>query len=179
MDGAGHRRRDGSRLRLPPRPPHRRRPYRRRAAADPCACRAWPDPDAGRGRADQGSHAVYYAFGTLHWQAAGHSDDVIGLLWAEGVVCEIVLFAAGAAVRRRISAPWLIAVAGALAALRWLVLGSTTALPAVIAVQALHAFSYGPPTSARSTSSPGRWHRGSRRRRRASTRLWSWAWRWA
>lgn len=91
----------------------------------------------------QASHAVYYAFGTLHWQAAGHSDAVIGLLWAEGVVCEIVLFAAGAAVLRRISAPWLIAFAGALAALRWLVLGATTALPAVVAVQALHAFSYG------------------------------------
>lgn len=91
----------------------------------------------------QGSHAVYYAFGTLHWQAAGMSDDVIGLLWAEGVICEIVLFAAGAAVLRRIRPPWLIALAGALAAFRWLVLGSTTALPAVIAVQALHAFSYG------------------------------------
>lgn len=91
----------------------------------------------------QGSHAVYYAFGTLHWQAAGHGDDVIGLLWAEGVVCEIVLFAFGAAVLRRIRAPWLIAAAGALAVLRWLVLGSTTALPAVVAVQALHAFSYG------------------------------------
>jgi PPP family 3-phenylpropionic acid transporter len=91
----------------------------------------------------QGSHAVYYAFGTLHWQAAGISDDVIGLLWAEGVVCEIVLFAAGGAVLRRIRPPWLIAIAGGLAVLRWLVLGTTTALPAVVAVQALHAFSYG------------------------------------
>ena len=35
------------------------------------------------------------------------------------------------------------ALAGGLAALRWVVLGSTTALPAVVAVQALHAFSYG------------------------------------
>jgi PPP family 3-phenylpropionic acid transporter len=91
----------------------------------------------------QGSHAVYYAFGTLHWQAAGISDDVIGLLWAEGVVCEIVLFAAGGAVLRRVRPPWLIAIAGGLAVLRWLVLGTTTALPAVVAVQALHAFSYG------------------------------------
>ncbi len=38
----------------------------------------------------QGSHAVYYAFGTLHWQAVGYSDDLIGALWAEGVVAEIV-----------------------------------------------------------------------------------------
>jgi PPP family 3-phenylpropionic acid transporter len=90
----------------------------------------------------QGSHAVYYAFGTLHWQAAGFTDSVIGLLWAEGVVCEIALFAVGRAVLRKISAPGLIACAGALAALRWLVLGATTALPAIIAVQSLHAFSY-------------------------------------
>ena len=34
----------------------------------------------------QGGHAVYYAFGTLSWRAAGHSDTVIGLLWAEGVL---------------------------------------------------------------------------------------------
>ncbi len=91
----------------------------------------------------QGSHAVYYAFGTLHWQAAGYPDDVIGLLWALGVICEIVLFAFGRALLRRISAPRLLALAGALAAARWLVLGATTTLPAVIAVQTLHAFSYG------------------------------------
>lgn len=91
----------------------------------------------------QGSHAVYYAFGTLHWQAAGYADDVIGFLWALGVICEIVLFAFGRAVLRRLPAPSLLAVAGALAAFRWLVLGATTALPAVIAVQTLHAFSYG------------------------------------
>lgn len=91
----------------------------------------------------QGSHAVYYAFGTLHWQAAGYGDDVIGVLWALGVICEIVLFAFGRAVLRRISAPRLLALAGVLAAGRWLVLGATTALPAVVAVQTLHAFSYG------------------------------------
>ena len=91
----------------------------------------------------QGSHAVYYAFGTLHWLSAGYEDDVIGLLWALGVICEIVLFAFGRAVLYRFDAPRLLALAGALAALRWLVLGTTTALPAVIAVQTLHAFSYG------------------------------------
>ena len=30
----------------------------------------------------QASHAVYYVFGTLHWQAAGISTGVIGMLWA-------------------------------------------------------------------------------------------------
>ena len=42
----------------------------------------------------QSSHAVYYAFGTIHWQAAGHSEAVIGWLWAEGVIAETVLAAA-------------------------------------------------------------------------------------
>ena len=51
----------------------------------------------------QASHATYYAFATLHWQAAGHSETVIGLLWAEGVVAEIILFAAGPTVLRRLS----------------------------------------------------------------------------
>ncbi len=37
----------------------------------------------------QTSHAVYYAFGTLHWRAAGYTETVIGALWAEGVIAEI------------------------------------------------------------------------------------------
>src|SRR3546814_4422942 len=30
-----------------------------------------------------GSHAVLYAFGSLHWRAAGIDDRMIGLLWTE------------------------------------------------------------------------------------------------
>src|SRR5439155_12811659 len=40
----------------------------------------------------QSSHQLYYGFGTLYWREAGLSDTVIGALWAEGVVAEIVLF---------------------------------------------------------------------------------------
>ena len=39
----------------------------------------------------QASHAVYYNFGSIHWLAAGHGADVIGALWAEGVIAEILL----------------------------------------------------------------------------------------
>ena len=49
----------------------------------------------------QASHAAYYGFATLHWRAAGHGELVIGLLWAEGVIAEVVLFACAAAVLRR------------------------------------------------------------------------------
>jgi PPP family 3-phenylpropionic acid transporter len=91
----------------------------------------------------QGSHAVYYAFGTLHWQAAGYSDDVIGALWAEGVVAEIVLFAFGGPLVRRLGPARLLALGGMAGTVRWLVLGLTDALPALVSVQALHAFTFG------------------------------------
>lgn len=50
----------------------------------------------------QGSHALFYAFGTLHWRAQGFADGTIGALWALGVVAEIGLFA----VSGRVLASW-------------------------------------------------------------------------
>jgi PPP family 3-phenylpropionic acid transporter len=91
----------------------------------------------------QGSHAVYYAFATLHWRAAGHSDTVIGLLWAEGVIAEVVLFAAGTRVLKVIPPAGLIALGGAAGALRWTVTGMSTDLPVLFVIQALHAFTFG------------------------------------
>src|SRR3546814_8773378 len=49
-----------------------------------------------------GSHAFLYAFGSLHWRAAGIDDRMIGLLWAEGVIAEVLLFACGAKVVQRL-----------------------------------------------------------------------------
>jgi PPP family 3-phenylpropionic acid transporter len=91
----------------------------------------------------QGSHAVYYAFGTLHWQAIGHSELVIGILWAEGVVAEIVLFATGGALLRRCGAARLVVLAGVTAAVRWLGIAFFDGLPALLLLQTLHAFSFG------------------------------------
>ena len=65
----------------------------------------------------QGSHAVYYAFGTLHWRAAGYTEDVIGALWAEGVVAEILLFMVGGRVLRRLGPARLLALGGLAGAL--------------------------------------------------------------
>ncbi len=91
----------------------------------------------------QGSHAVYYAFGTLHWRAAGHTDTVIGLLWAEGVIAEIALFAAGDRVLKVLTPAGLIALGGAAGALRWAVTGVSSDLQVLIVMQALHAFTFG------------------------------------
>ena len=91
----------------------------------------------------QASHAAYYAFATLHWQAAGHSETVIGVLWAEGVVAEVVLFAAGPAVLRRWSPAALIVLAGAAGIARWTAMAASGALPVLVLAQALHGFTFG------------------------------------
>jgi MFS transporter, PPP family, 3-phenylpropionic acid transporter len=91
----------------------------------------------------QASHAAYYGFATLHWRAAGLGDATIGWLWAEGVVAEIVLFSCGAALVRRLGPAGLLALAGAAGAARWGVTATSTALPALAVVQALHAFTFG------------------------------------
>ncbi len=91
----------------------------------------------------QASHGVYYGFGAIAWKAAGYSEAIIGLLWAEAVVAEIILFAFGSHLLRLLSALPLVAVAGAAAAIRWIGFGLTEALPALIVLQLLHAFSFG------------------------------------
>lgn len=91
----------------------------------------------------QGSHAVYYAFATLHWRAAGYSETVIGALWAWGVICEVVLFAFGAAAVRRCGGTGLIALAGIAATVRWIGTGLGDDLPVLVALQTLHAASFG------------------------------------
>ena len=91
----------------------------------------------------QASHAVYYGFATLHWRAAGHGELVIGLLWAEGVLAEVALFACAAPLLRRFPPVRLLTVAGALTVARWGLTGLSTDLAVLVPAQALHAASFG------------------------------------
>ncbi len=91
----------------------------------------------------QGSHSVYYAFGTLHWQRLGIEPTVIGLLWAEGVLAEICLFMVGARLLRALRSEQLLLIAGLAAAIRWTATGLIDWLPGLIIIQLLHAFSFG------------------------------------
>lgn len=91
----------------------------------------------------QASHAVYYAFATLHWRAAGHDAFTVGALWAEAVAAEVVLFALAGRFARRVGPAALLAFAALAGAVRWATLGATAALPLLIAAQALHAASFG------------------------------------
>ncbi|MGB0682399.1 MAG: MFS transporter [Magnetovibrionaceae bacterium] len=91
----------------------------------------------------QGSHGVYYAFGSIHWRNEGLSEALIGVYWAEGVVAEILLFLIGARLLRRYGSLGLLILAGVVGVIRWIALGLTVD-PALIAMaQAGHAFTYG------------------------------------
>src|SRR5690606_37238569 len=90
----------------------------------------------------QASHAVLYAFGTLHWRATGVSDLLIGWLWAVGVIAEIGLFAVGRRVTDRLSVAHLFSLAAAAGVARWCLLAVVTAPLPLIAVQTLHGLTF-------------------------------------
>jgi PPP family 3-phenylpropionic acid transporter len=91
----------------------------------------------------QASHAAYYGFATLHWRSAGYSEEIIGALWAEGVVVEVALFAFSGAVVARLGPQRLLAIAILAGIVRWTMTGATTNLGALVFVQALHGLTFG------------------------------------
>ncbi len=91
----------------------------------------------------QASHQLYYGFGTLYWRELGFSDTVIGLLWAEGVVAEIVLFWYSARLVERFGPLGLMALGGVAGILRWSLMGVLPGLGAAAVLQLLHAATFG------------------------------------
>ena len=89
------------------------------------------------------SHAFLYTFGLLHWTRNGLSETVGSLLWTVSVVAEVVLLWRFADIARRVSARGCLLFAGAVGALRWLVTGTDPGLPALFALQVLHAITFG------------------------------------
>ena len=90
-----------------------------------------------------GAHAVFYGFSTLHWLAAGISEWVIGLLWAGGVVAEVILFAWNAPLLRRIGPVGLLGAGAVAGVVRWAVLALTTEVWLLALAQCLHALTFG------------------------------------
>jgi MFS transporter, PPP family, 3-phenylpropionic acid transporter len=91
----------------------------------------------------QASHQVYYGFGTLYWRSLGYSETTIGLLWAEGVVAEILLFWQGRWLLARLGPAGLMALGGAAGVVRWSLTGFVSWLPLIWLLQALHALTFG------------------------------------
>jgi PPP family 3-phenylpropionic acid transporter len=90
-----------------------------------------------------GSHAFYYAFGTLHWQAAGLGEGLIGALWATGVIAEIALFFWGRGIAARLGPVGLSLAAAGAGVLRWGATALTNEPLLLFPLQLLHAGSFG------------------------------------
>jgi len=90
----------------------------------------------------QGAHAAYYGFAPLFWRAQGYSDTLIGLLIAEGIVAEILLFARGRKLVEHLGPAGLTACAAVASVVRWSITAMAPPLPVLAAVQLLHAASF-------------------------------------
>jgi PPP family 3-phenylpropionic acid transporter len=90
-----------------------------------------------------GSHAMLYAFGSLHWRAQGFTGGTIGMLWSIGVVAEVLLFAVSGRIIGRIGSARLLVLAGFMTALRWSFMTFDPPLWATVILQTLHAMSFG------------------------------------
>jgi PPP family 3-phenylpropionic acid transporter len=90
----------------------------------------------------QGAHAAYYGFAALLWRSQGISDTVIGLLIAEGIIAEILLFVRGRRLVERLGPAGLTACAAAASILRWSVTAFAPPLPVLGVVQILHAATF-------------------------------------
>jgi len=91
----------------------------------------------------QGSHALYYSFSTIDWQAAGVGGGTIGVLWALGVLAEIVLFALSARLPAAFTPSVLIVIGGAGAVVRWIAMALDPPGALLPLLQCLHGLSFG------------------------------------
>jgi PPP family 3-phenylpropionic acid transporter len=89
----------------------------------------------------QGSHAAYYGFASITWQASGLGGLTIAGLWVLGVLAEIVVFALSP---RFSLAPALLVVLGGLSAVaRWLISAQEPSVAVLSVVQLAHGLTYG------------------------------------
>ena len=93
------------------------------------------------GALSNATHAAYYSFGSILWQDQGYTGWMIGLLWALGVIAEIMLFRYFPGEKWRAET---LLVLGALAGLaRWGLMAGAPPLYMTLGLQLLHAFTFG------------------------------------
>jgi PPP family 3-phenylpropionic acid transporter len=89
----------------------------------------------------QGSHAAYYTFASITWQASGLGGLTIAALWVLGVLAEIVVFALSP--RFTLSPAMLMVLGGLCAGLRWLITAQQPPVAILAVVQMMHGLTYG------------------------------------
>jgi PPP family 3-phenylpropionic acid transporter len=91
----------------------------------------------------QSSHAMFYGFSTIDWKTAGFDGASIGLLWAIGVIAEIVLFALSGRLPPAFTPQVLLMVGAAGGLLRWGVMACDPPGWSLPLLQCLHAATFG------------------------------------
>ncbi len=89
------------------------------------------------------SHGAYYAFFSIHLAALGFGKSFIGLCWAVASTAEIWAMFNSGRIFRRFSLRKVLAFSFAVAALRWAGLMWARSFWFLLALQVLHAFTYG------------------------------------
>ena len=92
----------------------------------------------------QASHAPYYTFYTLYLSDFGYSKTVIGILWALGVLSEVMLFLTKHRFLKPLRFRSLLVISCVITSLRWLMIGMfPESLVLLVLAQILHAISFG------------------------------------
>ena len=92
----------------------------------------------------QAGHAPYYTFYSIYLDTKGYSGTVIGLLWALGVLAEVLLFLRVDRWISRYGVRALLLISLLLATVRWIIIGFwADTLGWLMVAQLLHAASFG------------------------------------
>ena len=90
------------------------------------------------------AHGVLYNFYSIYLAEHGYSKGMIGLLWAVGVICEIIIFMLMPRIMRRFSLKAIMLVSLSLAVLRFSMIGvAVDNLALLLIAQSLHAATFG------------------------------------
>ncbi len=90
------------------------------------------------------AHGVLYNFYSIYLAEHGYSKGMIGLLWAVGVICEIIIFMLMPRIMRRFSLKTIMLVSLSLAVLRFSMIGvAVDNLALLLIAQSLHAATFG------------------------------------
>ncbi|MBF0154151.1 MAG: MFS transporter [Magnetococcales bacterium] len=91
----------------------------------------------------QFSHAAYYGFMSIHLEQHGFSHQVLGVLWALGVVAEVVMLHYSRYWMERLGPSRILTGSILIAALRWTLFATTLWWPLLILAQSFHGFTFG------------------------------------
>jgi MFS transporter, PPP family, 3-phenylpropionic acid transporter len=90
-----------------------------------------------------GSHAMYDSFAVIRWTQAGISPATVGVLWAESVAAEVLVFLLlGPRLLRAVTPTVALAMAASCGLVRWAVMAQTADVAALALVQPLHGFTF-------------------------------------